>query len=66
MDYLIFVFFLGIFRDEVLHLLLPPVLALSQEAAVVVVIVELVVLIVGHVGQPAAGHGLLVSLDRPP
>ena len=58
MDYLIFVFFLGIFRDEVLHLLLPPVLALSQEAAVVVVVVvvELVVLIVGHVGQPATGH----------
>ena len=55
MDYLILVFFLGIFRDEVLHLLLPPVLALSQEAAVIVV-VELVVLIVGHVGQPAASH----------
>ena len=56
MDYLILVFFLGIFRDEVLHLFLPSVLALSQEAAVVVVVVELVVLIVGHVGQSAASH----------
>ena len=49
MNYLIFVFFLCIFRDEILHLLLSPVLALSQEAVVVVVIivvVELKVLIV--------------------
>ena len=47
MNYLIFVFFLRIFRDEILHLLLPPVLALSQEAVavVVVVVVELIVLI---------------------
>ena len=43
MNYLIFVFFLCIFRDEILHFLLPPVLALSQEAVVIVIIIIVVV-----------------------
>ena len=53
--YLIFIFFLRIFGNEILNLFFPPVLPVLGH-----VVVELHVLIAGYVCQPAAGHRFFV------